>query len=36
MKHYYVKPSKIRGIKRYLKKVKARSATRRAKLAGEQ
>lgn len=32
----YIKPSKIRGVKRFLKKVKARTATRRAKLAGEQ
>jgi hypothetical protein len=34
--NYYVKPSKVRGVKRFLKKVKARSATLRAKTAGEQ
>jgi hypothetical protein len=34
--NYYVKPSKVRGVKRFLKKVKTRAATRRAKLAGEQ
>jgi ribosomal protein S21 len=33
---YYVKPSKIRGVKEFMKKVKARQETRRAKHAGEQ
>jgi ribosomal protein S21 len=33
---YYVKPSKVRGVKRFMKKVKAQQETRHAKHAGEQ
>lgn len=33
---YFVKPSQIRGVKRYMKKVKARQETRRAKHEGKQ
>jgi len=33
---YYVKPSTIRGVKQFMKKVKARKETYRAKCAGEQ
>jgi ribosomal protein S21 len=33
--NYYVKPSKIRGVKRFVRKVKARAAAQGAKLTGE-
>lgn len=33
--NYYVKPSKIRGVKRFMRKVKARSAAGRAGFTGK-